>query len=415
MPPPSDRRNHAHDVSGAQGNSPASGGRQYRFFNVAVASWFGAWGLQVLLLTWMLVGELGLGAERIGIGQMALMLPAPLFLLFGGVTADRYDRRALLIGLHAIASLVAVGLALVVWNGGLSFSVVVGVAAIMGTIQAFVFPARDALLSQVAGANMLKAVAGATLVQLAFQSLGSASGGLVQLFGTPTVLLLQALLFLAAIPALLAIRRAPPRPRERLDARELFAGVHEVFGSPVLRIPMLLTAGIGLFFIGPYFVAFPVMLRDTWQGTSAQLGLLQATFPFAAVLGTVVVFWRGAIRHKGRALLLAQAGGSACLLWISSGVSFRLALGISLLWGLCGAVFLNASRTLFQEAAPETHRARVLSVYNLGFMGAGAVGLPLAGLLTRALGPHGTFRLSALAMLAFLALVGLTTNIRNVR
>ena len=75
----------------------------------------------------------------------------------------------------------------------------------------------------------------------------------------------------------------------------------------------------------------------------------------------------------------------------------------------------NASRTLFQQAAPETHRARVLSVYNLGLMGAGAIGLPLAGALTRWLGPQGTFRVSALAMLAFLALVGLTTQVRKIR
>ncbi len=390
-------------------------GRSYLLFNLAVASWFGAWGLQMLLITWMLVGELGLGAERIGIGQMAMMLPAPFLLLFGGVTADRHDRRRLLVGLHGLAALVSVGMAVLVGRGALSFAAVVGLALVLGMIQAFVFPARDALLSQVAGPNLLRAVAGVTIVQLGCQSLGSASGGLVAWVGTPTALVLQSLVFCAGIPALLRVRAAPPRPREPLRASELFEGVHEVFGNPVLRVPMLLTAGIGLFFMGPYFVAFPVMLRDVWQGTPGQLGLLQATFPFAAVLGTLVVFWRGAIRRKGRALLLAQAGGALCLLSISTGVSYEVALGISLLWGICGAVFLNASRTLFQEAAPETHRARVLSVYNLGFMGAGAVGMPLAGAMTRALGPHGTFRVSALAMLGFLALVALTTEIRKVR
>ncbi len=394
---------------------PRMAGRPYLLFNVAVASWFGAWGLQVLLITWMLVGELGLGAERIGIGQMAMMLPAPFFLLFGGVTADRYDRRRLLVGLHLLAALVSAGMAVLVGRGALSFAAVVGLALILGTIQAFVFPARDALLNQVAGSNLLRAVAGATIVQLGCQSMGSASGGLVAWIGTPAALAFQALVFCAGVPALLRIRTAPPRPREPLRASELFEGLHEVFGSPVLRVPMLLTAAIGLFFMGPYFVAFPVMLRDVWQGTPGQLGLLQATFPFAAVLGTVVVFWRGAIRRKGRALLLALTGGAGCLFTISTGVSYEVALGISLLWGICGAVFLNASRTLFQQAAPETHRARVLSVYNLGFMGAGAIGMPVAGAITRAVGPHGTFRISALAMLGFLALVALTTEIRKVR
>ncbi len=396
--------------------APAPASDQYRAFNVAVAAWFGAWGLQMLLFTWMLVGDLGLGAEQIGIAQMAMMVPAPLFLLLGGAVADRHDRRRLLIGLHLLSGLIAAGLGIAVWAGHLSYPLVLVFAVAMGTIQAFVFPARDALLSEVSGPNMLKAVAGVTIVQLGAQSLGSASGGLVELLGTPRALLVQAAVVWVGIPALARIHNArTPRPREPLRARELLEGLYEVLGSPTLRAAMLLTAGIGLFFMGPYFVAFPVMLRDTWQGTPAQLGLLQATFPFAAVLGTIVLFWRGSMQRKGRALLLAQTGGATCVFLVSTGVSYRTALGIALLWGICGAVFLNASRTLFQEAAPESHRARVLSIYNLGFMGAAAIGLPLAGFLTRALGAHGTFRVSAIAMASFLCVVALTTNIRNVR
>lgn len=392
------------------------GPRHYLRFNLAAATWFGAWGMQMLLITWLLVGELAVAPELVGFAQMALMLPAPIFLLVGGVTADRYDRRNLLIGLHALAGSAAIALAGVVWTDRLSYPAVVAYALALGTIQAFVFPTRDALLSQVAGSNMLRAVAGVTIVQFSLQALGSLSGGLVQNVGSGAALALQGAILLAGIVPLRSLPAAPPaRPKQPLQAGDLLAGVREVFHSPEMRPPMFLTAGIGLFFMGPYFVAFPVMLRDYWHGTSTQLGLLQGMFPFAAMLGTCVVMWLGAISHKGRAMALAQTGGALCLLWVSTGVSFAMALGIALIWGLCGSVFLNASRTLFQESAPETHRARVLSVYNLGFMGAGAIGLPLAGFFTDWLGPHGAFRVAGVAMLLFLFTIAVFADLRRVR
>ncbi len=393
-----------------------AGRSNYLLFNLGAATWFGAWGMQMLLITWLLVGELAVAPELVGMAQMALVLPAPIFLLVGGVTADRYDRRGLLIRLHAIAGAAALILAWIVWSGKLSYAAVVSYALALGTVQAFVFPTRDALLSQVAGSNMLRAVAGVTIVQFSLQALGSLSGGLLQNVGSATALALQGLLLFAGIAPLRSLPPAPPaRPRTPLKAGDLVAGVREVFHSPVMRPPMFLTTGIGLFFMGPYFVAFPVMLRDHWHGTSTQLGLLQAMFPFAAVLGTCVVMWLGFISHKGRAMVLAQTGGALCLLWVSTGVSYQMALGIALLWGLCGSVFLNASRTLFQEKAPETHRARVLSVYNLGFMGAGAIGLPLSGYFTNWLGPHGAFRVAGVAMLLFLLIIATLADLRRVR
>ena len=390
-------------LRGAPQPRPA-GGIPYGCFLGAVATWFGAWGMQMVLVTWLLVRNLGLSSDLLGFAQMALMAPSLLFLLIGGVAADRYERRALLMCLHGLAAAVTASLAAAVHLELLSYPLLLFYAASMGTIQAFIFPARDALLAQVAGPNMLRAVGGMTLIQFAIQGLGLYGGGALQEVGSSAAaLLLQAGILLSGIVVMMGLPSSPPpQPRVPLRWGEVLEGLREVMRSPVMRPTFFLTASIGLFFMGPYFVTYPIMVRDVWQGGAKDLGLLHAMFPLAGAICTLVLICLGTIGHRGRALLISLGGGSLCLLSVSAEVSYGATLAISLIWGLCGGIFLNASRTLFQEAAPAGQRARVLSVYTMGFMGTGAVGLPLAGYLTEALGPHGVFRLSGAAMLIFL-------------
>ena len=114
-------------------------------------------------------------------------------------------------------------------------------------------------------------------------------------------------------------------------------------------------------------------------------------------------------------MTVAQSFGALCLLTIALGVPYPVALVAGTGWGLAGAVFLNIGRTVFQERASEHNRARVLSVYSLGFFAAGAVGSPSAGLLAGALGPLGAFAVCGVAMLVFVAGTALLTDLLRVR
>jgi hypothetical protein len=79
-------------------------------------------------------------------------------------------------------------------------------------------------------------------------------------------------------------------------------------------------------------------------------------------------------------------------------------------WGLGGAVFINCSRTLYQEAAPPAQRGRVLAVYQFGFLGTAPLGTLWSGFSSALLGPHRTLQICALAMLSVVALVALRTD-----
>src|SRR5712692_4802219 len=129
----------------------------YGWFIAGVSSWFTAVGMQSVLFSWLVVGELHAEAKWVGIAQSAMMLPSLLLILLGGAVADRHDRRTLLIALHLIATLFSASLVTVVVSGKLSLPVLLVYALSMGSVQAFVMPARDALLSEVSGPHLIRA------------------------------------------------------------------------------------------------------------------------------------------------------------------------------------------------------------------------------------------------------------------
>ena len=163
---------------------------------------------------------------------------------------------------------------------------------------------------------------------------------------------------------------------------------------------MLLVSSVGIFFMGPFMVVLPLLVRDFFGGDVAQLSLLGAAFPAGIILGSLVLLARGGLRRKGRAQLVSLFAGSVALAGIGLGLAFAGTLAAIFVWGISASVFMNAGRTLFQAAAPPTHRGRVLSIYALGFMGSAPLGALLSGFLADAAGPLATCWICALAMTA---------------
>jgi MFS family permease len=388
--------------------------RAYRDFTFGTGMWFGGWGMLQVLFSWLVVGELQAREELVGIAQLALTFPALFVLLIGGVVADRVDRRRLLVGLQIAAGSLAVALAAAVWAGALSFGLVIAFALTMGAVSAFSFPARDALLYDVAGTNLMRAVTGITLIQFVGQGVGQLLAGSARYLGSPTTLALEGLLFLVGAVGFARISpsvSSRARRAEPVRLAELLEGIREVVRSPILRPAWLLAVGVGLFFAGPYFVVFPLLNREYFGGDVGELSLIYMTFPAGSILGLSLLWRRGRMRRPGRAIALAQATAAVSLLVISAGIPFAATLLAGTVWGVCGAFFISATRTLFQEKASDAHRARVLSVQMLGVLGAGTLGSPLAGFLAGRLGALGAFTFCGIAMLIFVAAVCLFTDI----
>jgi MFS family permease len=371
--------------------------------------------MQGVLFSWLLVGELHAPAELVGTAQMVAMLPTLALLLVGGAAADRYDRRRMLVGLHLVNALLVATLAAVVASGHLSYAALIAFALGTGTVPAFVMPARDSLLSEVAGGDLMRAVTGMTMVQFGMQAIGALLGGSGRWLGSAAALGMQAAVLAAGAYPLSRLRLAPrAHPRSRAGAlSDIAAGIREVWSVRRLRELVLLVMFNGVLFIGPFIVVFPLLIRDRYQGDIAQLGVVNMLFALGTITGSVALLRRGGIRRKGRALLLGLFGGGLCLLCVGVGLPLWGMMAAVFAWGLCGAVFFSASRTLVQAAAPHAHRARVLSIYALGVMGTGPIGALQAGFVAEALGPLHSCTASGVAMLVVVIAFWTASSVRR--
>ena len=390
--------------------------KSYAWFVAGVASWALAAGMHQVLFSWLVVGELRESPQWVGAAQTFQSLPSLLFLLLGGVIADRSNRRRLLLWLHAAAALAAFAMSGLVGGGALGLPVLIGYGVLWGSIQAFASPARDAYISEVAGPDLMRAVTGVTLAMFVASALGSRSAGLGEWLGNAPTLALQAgVLLLGMLPvARLPSVALPPRAAgERMALFAVREGLAEVWHSARLRPVALLVAADGLFFMGPFIVLCPLLVRDHYGGALRDLALVMMTLTLGTIAGSLVVLLRGGVRRKGRAFLLALMGVASCLLGIAAAPPFAVFVALVFAWGVCHAFFFNTSRTLFQQDASPGRRGRVLSVHSLGLLGMAPVSNLLAGLLADAVGPLATCAVAGSAMLVLPVLAWGTTPVAS--
>lgn len=384
----------------------------YAWFLGSIGSWALASSMNQVVFTWLVVGELRASAQWVGVAQMCLVLPTLGLVLFGGLLADRVELRRLVTWLHVAAAATASALAVAIASGHMALSLLIVFALAWGTIQAFVAPARDAQVSNVATGNLLRAITGVTLVQFTGSAAGSRLGGIAEPLGSAAALTLQAGILLAG---LLAVRRLPAGGRSPAHDHgagalaALKSGLVEVAQSPRLLPVALLVAANGIFFMGPFQVLCPLLVRDVYNGGARELALQWMVLSLGAMAGSLAVLLRGGLRRQGRGFLAALIGVSGCLFAIAASPPFWAFVAIVFAWGVLHSLFFNTSRALFQQDASSTNRGRVLSVHALGFLGMAPLSNLACGFLARAIGPAAGCALAGAAMLAVVAAALLTS------
>jgi len=362
--------------------------RPYRYLWTASLLWNNARWADRVALGW-LVFEVTDSAWHLALVGLLRSLPVMLFGVFGGMVADRFDRRWLLIVAQALGGLVSLGLALLIAFDRFVFEHAVVASLLFGLQWAVDWPARRALIPDLVGRELTSnAVALESVSMNLSKVLGPlAAGWLIAYGGAASAYLVVAALF-AVQTALLAMMPMPPRGDRPIASgsmlRYLRQGWDELRLSEAIVGVLLITVFMNMLAF-PHQTLLPVFARDVLSVDSVGLGMLGAAGGAGSLLGALVLAGRGRLPKPG----LLFAGGSVamcvCLVGFALTRDFPFALALLGLSGLGQSAFSALQSTIILGATSEQLRGRAMGALTVA-IGTAPLGLLEIGALTAAFG-----------------------------
>lgn len=381
--------------------------RNYRlFFTGAIVSNTGTW-MARITQDWLVLSLTG-SAAAVGITTALQFLPMLLFGLYGGVIADRYPKRRLLLVSQAALGLCGLTLAVLTLTGHVQVWHVYLIAFLLGMVTVVDNPTRQSFVSELVGPAQLRNAV--SLNSANFQSarlIGPAVAGLmIASIGSGWAFLINGLSFLAPIAALLLMRtgelhRVERAPRGKGQLRE---GLRYVAGRPDLIWPIVLVG-----FIGTFGFNFPIWLtafsEEIFHVGAGAYGFLNTLMAAGSLVGALLAARRASTRLR----MLVIAAGVFGVLEIAAALSPSFWMFALLLVpiGMIGLTVNISANSAVQMATDPVMRGRVMSLYMMVFAGGTPIGAPLLGWVTDTFGPRVGFATGGLVSLLAAAAIGL--------
>jgi MFS family permease len=314
-------------------------------------------------------------------GQIAIFVLAPI----SGVVADTKSRRNILFATQVAPMVLSFTLAVLTLTGRVQVWHVFTIAALLGVVNAFDFPIRQAFVAElVTKEDLMSAVTLNSSMINSARTIGPGIGGiLVASIGEGWCFLANALSYIAVIIGLLLIKT---ESEVRKPAQHFRAGISEAFNfvrhtGPVGGLLVLL--GLISFMGLRYEILMPVYARETLHGGPREFGLLMGASGVGAILGSLVLAILGNVRSLGDWVGFAAAGFGGSLVLLSRSHSFWLSLAAMLLIGFTMVIQLDASNTLVQRIVPDELRGRVMAIWVMMLSGLAPFGSLVVGFLAQ--------------------------------
>ena len=337
-----------------------------------------------MLISWMLVGMLVLPADRAGLIQGAVAIPAIIAQLWGGAIADRMDRRSLLIRIYGIAWLVPIAMAFCVHIDEFHVLSVILFGLGIALTNALSTPALQSILNRISQGRLQRSVSAATLIGFIVQIAALTLASFMEIIGLTTVLIVQGLCLAAAI---VAISRVPRTQEQHLPTTTALSNIREgvaaAWRNPVVLGVLTINFIALVFNAGAFNIVVPYMVKRIYDGGAADLGVLMIVFYTGASLSNVLMLIAPQ-RFPGRLYVISQLTRAVvvALVWFAPGQTLLTAL--LFLWGLNMGMTSNLARTILQEASPSRYLGRILSLFNLGMLVAIPIGVMTLGQIIEA-------------------------------
>ncbi|MGZ4521363.1 MAG: MFS transporter [Mycobacteriaceae bacterium] len=380
-----------------------------RYFTGQAISMVGTW-MQSIAQSWLVLELTGSGTA---LGIVVALQTLPILILgpYGGVIADRMDKRRLMIGLQSMMGVLALVLGTLTITGEVRLWHVYVLALLLGFNNCFENPARQAFVLEMVGPKDLRnAVSLNSVLVNCARAVGPAVAGIIiATGGLGLCFLLNAVSFVAVVISLTtldvsALNRSVPAVRSRGQLREGFSYVRH---TPTLAIPLLMMGLIGCLAY-EFQVVLPVLADRTFHGGAQTYGFMTGAMGIGAVVGGLYVAAKGT---TGLRPLVGSTGVFGVVI-LGAAVAPNLPLelvAMTLVGAASVSVLSKGNSTLQLEAAPHM-RGRVMALWVVAFLGSTPIGGPIVGAVSEHFGGRAGLMLGAAACLVAAAMGALAVR-----
>jgi MFS family permease len=382
-----------------------------RYISGQAISLVGTW-MQMTAQAWLV---LSLTHSSTALGAIIALQTLPVLLLgpYGGVIADRVNKRHLMIALQSAMGVQALVLGLLTVTGQVHVWQIGVLAALLGLNNAFENPSRQSFMMEMVGPEHLRNAVSlnSVLVNVARVVGPAVAGILIATVGEGVCFLVNAASFVAVVASLAtmdvrALTPTEPMPRARGQLRE---GFRYIRSTPQLAVPLLMMAVAGCLTY-EFQVTLPVMADRGLDVGATGFGFMTAAMGVGAVVGGLLVAARG--KTGLRPLIVSAFGFAVAMTAAALAPNLGIELVALALAGAGSISFMSMGNSTLQLNADPSMRGRVMSLWFVAFQGSTPIGGPLVGWLMAVIGPRAGLGLGAvtLVVVALGGLVALRSN-----
>ncbi|MCZ6892355.1 MAG: MFS transporter [Chloroflexi bacterium] len=341
--------------------------RQFRLYWFAMMGQMGAMNMQMMARVWFAYDLTG-SATMLGAMALALALPMLVFSLFGGIIADRSQKRYVLLAGQAASGALALGVAVSISIGSITIVHLLVAGVIQGTIMGLMMPSRQAIIPEIVGEKGLMNAVSLNAAGMNINRLlaPAAAGFLIDGIGIEGVYYAMTGLYVIAVGFIIALRPTRSITVHSESAwDDLKEGARYVRGNTIVLGLLFLTL-LTVILSVPFQFLLPIFTEDILDVGARGLGVLFSLSGIGALVGSLVIASLGN-RNRGRLFILSSAVLAVALIGFSISTWYPLSLLIIIPIGLGNAGRMTLSNTLVQTYTDNAHRGRVMSFYMMEF------------------------------------------------
>ena len=348
------------------------------FFWGQLVSVSGTW-MQTVAQAFLVLQLTGSGTD-LGLATGARFVPVFLFGPWGGLVADRLDKRRVLYATQALSGLLALTLGVLVGTHAIRMWMVYVLALALGFVNVFDNPARQSLISELVPRPLLRNAVTLNSVTVNMARIFGAAigGGIAAALGLALCFDVNAASFAAVIISLAFMSAAQmvAGKREPREPGQIRAGLAYVRTEPELFVPLLMVAVIGAL-AWEFPISLPLVARSVFHGGAGTYGAMTAAMGAGAVVGGLITASRKQLRRRGLSIAAIGWGIAITAAAVAPGMLVEY---ITLVFVGYGSISFNSlAKTALQLSATAGMRGRVMSLWGVAWLGSTPVGGPIVG------------------------------------